>query len=72
MSFCRKQGPQGPQKLSSLKSLKINPPPTPKNTGMCHETIRNGFLSISRWKNRKERSNRTTYNGEMAREGVSQ
>ncbi len=35
-----KQGPQDPQKLSSLKSPKI---PTPlKKTEMCHETLRNG------------------------------
>ena len=33
-----KQGPQGPQKLSSQKSLKSKP--NPKNTGMCHKTIR--------------------------------
>ncbi len=33
---CRKKGPQRPQKLSSLKSLKIQPP-LQKNTGMCHQ-----------------------------------
>ncbi len=38
-----KQGPQGPQKPSFLKSLKINPPPL-KNTGMCHRTIIIGFF----------------------------
>ena len=37
-----KQGPQGPQKLSSLKSLP--PPPPPKNTVMSQETIRKYFL----------------------------
>ncbi len=31
--ICKKQGPQGPQKLSTLNSLRINPPPfPPKNT----------------------------------------
>ncbi len=37
-----KQGLQEPQKLSSLKSPKLNP--LPKNTVMCHETIRNALL----------------------------
>ncbi len=39
MQFNRQQGPQGPQKISSLKSIKIQNL-APKNMGMCHETIR--------------------------------
>ena len=35
----KKTGPQGTQKLSSFKST-----PPPKNTGMCHNIIRNCFL----------------------------
>ena len=38
-----KQGPKGQQNLTFLKSFNIKAPP-PKNTRMCHETIRNGFL----------------------------
>ena len=40
--FKKKQGTLGPQKPSSLKSL--HNPPLSKTTGMCHETVRNGFL----------------------------
>ncbi len=40
----QKQVPQGAPKLNSLKSLQIHPPPpTPKTTGICHETIRNRY-----------------------------
>ncbi len=39
-----KQGIQGPLKLSALKSHKILSPLPPKNSEMCHETIRNSFL----------------------------
>ena len=40
----KKQGPQGPQKLSSLKSFKIHN--SPSNAGYFHDpaTIRNDFL----------------------------
>ncbi len=42
--FPTKQGPQGAQKLNSLKSLKIHPTFQLTNTGMCHKIIRNGFF----------------------------
>ncbi len=65
-----KQGLRGTQKLSSLKSLKVtHPPPShhPKNTGMCHEIIRNGFLIKLYVVNRKERPNRSTNNRDMTK-----
>ena len=61
-----KQGPQGPQKHSSLKSLNIlNPPPilgifTPA-------AIKNSFLSNSSLQNRKDRSTGSTNNGNMVK-----
>ena len=59
----KKQGPQGPQKLSSLKSLKVqNPPPQPGI--FTPETIRNG-LSNSRWQTRIEVTNRSTNKRDM-------
>ena len=62
-----KQGPQGSQRLISLKSLKIpTPPPNfTKNTVMCLETIRNGFQASSRRQNLKERPNRFTNNNNI-------
>ncbi len=39
----------------------------PMNTGMCHETIRNGVLINSGWQSRIERPNRSTNNGYMAK-----
>ncbi len=55
-----KQGPQGPQKLSSLKSLKIQIPPP-----AILQPSKMTFLSNSRWQNRKERPHRSKNNGDM-------
>ena len=40
----KKQGPHGPKKLSSLKSLKIQNPPPPILGLFTPATIRNSFL----------------------------
>ena len=50
---------QSPQKLSPIKLFKIN---------FCNEDISiMASLSNSRWQNRRERPNRTTNNGDMAK-----
>ena len=49
-----KQGPQEPQKLSSLKSREFDMKPSEM-----------AFLSNSKCQNRKERTNQTTNNGGM-------
>ena len=58
------QGPQGPQKLSSLKSLNIQiHPPIMGNSLLKPPEMTS--LSNYRWPNRKEHSNRSTNNGDM-------
>ena len=61
-----KNGPQGPQKLSSVKSLKIQPHPlkTRKSSEMAS-------LSNARWQNRKESKNRSTNNGFLLRNAIN-
>ncbi len=55
---------QGPQKLNSLKSLKIqNSPPIPGFSLLWSSEM--AFISNFRWQNRKERSNRSTNNGDI-------
>ncbi len=67
LGYFFKQGPpQGPQKLSSLKSPNVQNH-LPKNTGMCHDKISEmASSSNSRWQHRKDCPNRSKNNGDMA------
>ncbi len=57
------KGPQGPQKISSLKSIKIQNDPPISGIFTFSEMA---FLSNSRCQKRTKRSNRSTINGNMA------
>ncbi len=50
----KKQGPQGPNKLSPFKLLKIPPPPPLKHGNVPCKNQKQS-LSNSRWQNRNER-----------------
>ena len=63
--YALKRGPQGPHKLSSLKSLKIQNPPL-KTQECAMKPSENTSSSNCRWQNRKECQNRSTNNGDMA------
>ncbi len=60
-----KQGPQGPQKLSSLKSLEIQITPNDTRALSLLQSTEMTFLTNYRWQNRIARPNRSTNNRDM-------
>ncbi len=60
----KKQGPQRPHKLSSLKSLKILNPQLIQGFSLL-QSSEMVSISNSRWQNRKDHPNRFANNGDM-------
>ncbi len=66
----QKQGPQGPEELSSLKSLNIQNPHRNRAFLLLQPTEM-ASLSNSGWQNRKERQNRSSINGDIVERDVN-